>query len=109
MDTIDGIAAEAVKHRDMAVNVFDGFIAHVRSAHERLTRAAEEIDQLERQRAALKAKLKVELDDARRELDEFHVKIREAKREHEKVVKETARHKAEIREILDDVMGKAVA
>ena len=94
MDTIDGIAAEAVKHRDMAVNVFDGFIAHVRSAHERLTRAAEEIDQLERRRAALQAKLKAEFEDGDRRLEAQNLRIKEAHRTAEQLDKENDRRRA---------------
>ena len=92
------------------MTVFNNFVAILKGMRERHTRAAEEIDQLERRRAALQAKLKAEFEDGHKKLDELHVKIREAERKHEKVVKETDRKSREIGQILDDViMGKRVA
>jgi hypothetical protein len=57
----------------------------------------------------MRAKLKTEFEDARKQLDELNVQIKEARKELERAVKETTRHKAEIRKIMDDIMGKAVA
>jgi hypothetical protein len=106
---VGGFIAEVAKHRDMALNVFDGFAGLLKGMHERLTHTAEEIDRLERQRGSLREKLKAEVEDGRRQLDKLNLEVREAKRELERIVKQTARDKLEILNLLDSVAAKAVA
>jgi hypothetical protein len=109
MDYLDGFVVETEKARDTAVTVFNNFAAILKGMREQLTRAAEEIDRLERQRGALQAKFKTEAEDARRELDQLAVQTREAKRELEQVHKQTARDKREILELLDTAAARAIA
>jgi hypothetical protein len=107
MDTLDGIAADAAKHRDMAVNIFDGFIAHVKSIHGEIVRIAAEKDAAERLAATERARLKNEIERSRKELDQLGIQIREARKTLERTIKEKDHHSREIGRILDDVMGKA--
>jgi chromosome segregation ATPase len=110
MDYLDGFVVETEKARDTAVTVFNNFAAILKGMREQLRLAAEEIDQLERQRGALRAKLKAEYEDGHKQLEAIQAKTREAERQLEKTIKQNAQHKQEIRKILDGViMGKAVA
>ena len=109
MDYLDGFVVETEKARDTAVTVFNNFAAILKGMREQLRLAAEEIDQLERQRGALRAKLKAEYEDARKQLDKLNLEVREARKELERVHKQTARDKREVLDILDNIKSKAVA
>jgi hypothetical protein len=110
MDYLDGFVVETEKARDTAVTVFNNFAAILKGMRARLTRAAEEIDQLERQRAALRVKLTAEHDDGQKRLSELNLQIKEADRRLERTNKENSLRRAEIGKILDDVIrGKQVA
>jgi hypothetical protein len=109
MDTIDGFIVEVTNKRDAALTVFDNFIGHLKQIHGEVLRITTEKEQTERLAGTERARLKNELDGARKELDELNLEIREAHKTLERTIKENARHKAEIRKIMDDIMGKAVA
>jgi hypothetical protein len=94
MDYLDGFVVETEKARDTAVTVFNNFAGLLKGMRERLTRAAEEIDQLERRRAALQAKLKAEFEDGDRRLEAQNLRIKEAHRTAEQLDKENDRRRA---------------
>jgi hypothetical protein len=95
--------------RDTLTASANDWIVHVTNMEEGVICLLGEIDKLERQRGALRAKLQTEVEDARKQLDQVHLEVREAKRELERVHKQTAHDKREILELLDDVAAKAVA
>jgi hypothetical protein len=68
-----------------------------------------DLEQAQRLAAAEKARHKSEMDRGRAEENELNLRIKEARKTLAQVVAETARHKQEIRKIMDDIMGKAVA
>jgi hypothetical protein len=109
MDSIDHYIMEVGTKRDAALNVFDNFAAYLKQIHGEVLRIAAEKEATERLAGAEKARLNNEIERSRKELDQLGIQIREARKELERAVKETTRHKAEIRKIMDDIMGKAVA
>jgi hypothetical protein len=95
--------------RDTLTASANDWIVHVINMEEAVVCLLAEIDQLERQRGALRAKLKAEYEDARKQLDKLNLEVREARKELERVHKQTARDKREVLDILDNIKSKAVA
>jgi hypothetical protein len=106
MDAIDGFIVEVTTKRDAALTVFDNFIGHLKQIHGEVVRIAAEKDATERLAATERARLKTEIDGARKELAELNLEIREAHKTLERTIKENARHKQEIRKIMDDIFQK---
>jgi hypothetical protein len=106
MDSIDGFIVEVTNKRDAALTVFDNFIAYLKQIHGEVVRVAAEKEATERLAGTQKARLKTEIDGARKELDKLNLEVREARRTLEQTLKENARHKQEIRKIMDDIFQK---
>jgi hypothetical protein len=109
MDTIDGFIVEVTTKRDAALTVFDNFAGYLKSIHGEIVRIAAEKDATERLAATERARLKNEIEKSRAELAEVALAVKQARKELEKTLKANEHHKAEIRKIMDDIMGKAVA
>ena len=106
MDSIDHYIMEAETKRLAALTVFDNFIAYLKQIHGEVLRITIEKEQTERLAATERARLRTEIDGARKELNELNLEIREAHKTLERTIKENARHKQEIRKIMDDIFQK---
>jgi hypothetical protein len=106
MDSIDHYVMEAETKRDAALTVFDNFIGYLKQIHGEIVRIAAEKDATERLAGTERARLKNEIDGGRKELNELNLEIREARKVLEQTIKENARHKQEIRKIMDDIFRK---
>jgi hypothetical protein len=72
----------------------DAWVGHVTGMEEGIVHFLGEIDKLERQRGALRAKMEGELANARKELDKVNLEIREARKTLEKTIKENDHQRA---------------
>jgi hypothetical protein len=72
----------------------DAWVGHVTGMEQGVLQLLAEIDQLERQRGALRAKLKAEFEDGHRRLEAQNLRIKEAHRTAEQLDKENDRRRA---------------
>ena len=112
MDTetrIKVLVADCVRAREACKTADDVWIGQLEGMREAALNISADLEQAQRLAAAERARHKSEMDRGRAEENELALRIKEARKELERAVKETTRHKAEIRKIMDDIMGKAVA
>jgi chromosome segregation ATPase len=106
---IDKLIYQAIVARKAIAAQDDNYITHLQNAKDEALRIVKELDGARRAADAQRAQLKSQMEQARKELDQVNLQIKEARRELEGTLKSRDNLKAEMRSIFDEFASRKVA